>query len=101
MNSSISSNNNPTPALCALRFLSSIQCKDLCACGTPHVRHIENGRMSWIIVVPAQWVLRKFIFDRVVLPVHANRPQRSEGHTSELQSLMRISYAVFCLKQTT
>src|SRR3546814_4626144 len=30
-------------------------------------------------------------------PVHARRP-RSEEHTSELQSLMRISYAVFCLK---
>src|SRR3546814_1151517 len=29
------------------------------------------------------------------LPVH----QRSEEHTSELQSLMRISYAVFCLKK--
>src|SRR3546814_1349975 len=27
--------------------------------------------------------------------------QRSEEHTSELQSLMRISYAVFCLKQKT
>src|SRR3546814_9310453 len=27
------------------------------------------------------------------------RPGRSEEHTSELQSLMRISYAVFCLKQ--
>src|SRR3546814_3345314 len=26
---------------------------------------------------------------------------RSEGHTSELQSLMRISYAVFCLQQKT
>src|SRR3546814_10259026 len=26
---------------------------------------------------------------------------RSEEHTSELQSLMRISYAVFCLKQNT
>src|SRR3546814_9820558 len=26
---------------------------------------------------------------------------RSEEHTSELQSLMRISYAVFCLKNTT
>src|SRR3546814_4958494 len=26
-------------------------------------------------------------------------PDRSEEHTSELQSLMRISYAVFCLKQ--
>src|SRR3546814_7488182 len=28
----------------------------------------------------------------------ANRADRSEAHTSELQSLMRISYAVFCLK---
>src|SRR3546814_6322397 len=26
-------------------------------------------------------------------------PKRSEEHTSELQSLMRISYAVFCLKK--
>src|SRR3546814_4251794 len=32
----------------------------------------------------------------------AARPEhgRSEEHTSELQSLMRISYAVFCLKKT-
>src|SRR3546814_2433842 len=29
---------------------------------------------------------------------HHRRP-RSEEHTSELQSLMRISYAVFCLKK--
>src|SRR3546814_10823783 len=28
-----------------------------------------------------------------------SRVQRSEEHTSELQSLMRISYAVFCLKK--
>src|SRR3546814_6706352 len=27
------------------------------------------------------------------------RPKRSEEHTSELQSLMRISYAVFCLQK--
>src|SRR3546814_9736890 len=27
------------------------------------------------------------------------KPVRSEEHTSELQSLMRISYAVFCLKK--
>src|SRR3546814_3225619 len=37
-------------------------------------------------------------------PVSVNSPQgwwksRSEEHTSELQSLMRISYAVFCLKK--
>src|SRR3546814_4702018 len=31
----------------------------------------------------------------------AARPMRSEEHTSELQSLMRISYAVFCLKKKT
>src|SRR3546814_4866235 len=30
-----------------------------------------------------------------------NATYRSEEHTSELQSLMRISYAVFCLKQKT
>src|SRR3546814_5794313 len=29
------------------------------------------------------------------------RAVRSEEHTSELQSLMRISYAVFCLKKKT
>src|SRR3546814_10020856 len=30
-----------------------------------------------------------------------NADRRSEEHTSELQSLMRISYAVFCLKKKT
>src|SRR3546814_2838008 len=32
-------------------------------------------------------------------PVSARTISRSEEHTSELQSLMRISYAVFCLKK--
>src|SRR3546814_9994227 len=33
-------------------------------------------------------------------PLHPGGPSlRSEEHTSELQSLMRISYAVFCLKK--
>src|SRR3546814_7807185 len=31
--------------------------------------------------------------------VYTRDTQRSEEHTSELQSLMRISYAVFCLKK--
>src|SRR3546814_10161202 len=34
----------------------------------------------------------------VVTPSASGKGQRSEEHTSELQSLMRISYAVFCLK---
>src|SRR3546814_8138528 len=33
-------------------------------------------------------------------PLILGLPFRSEEHTSELQSLMRISYAVFCLKKT-
>src|SRR3546814_3934953 len=32
-------------------------------------------------------------------PRRRRRDRRSEEHTSELQSLMRISYAVFCLKK--
>src|SRR3546814_8429564 len=36
----------------------------------------------------------------VVGKVGAKCDDRSEEHTSELQSLMRISYAVFCLKKT-
>src|SRR3546814_3650709 len=35
------------------------------------------------------------------LPTSVPDGFRSEEHTSELQSLMRISYAVFCLKKTT
>src|SRR3546814_9373888 len=31
--------------------------------------------------------------------IHSENSHRSEEHTSELQSLMRISYAVFCLKK--
>src|SRR3546814_11881911 len=38
---------------------------------------------------------------RDALPGAESRPCRSEEHTSELQSLMRISYAVFCLKKKT
>src|SRR3546814_4342203 len=34
-------------------------------------------------------------------PPRASEHLRSEEHTSELQSLMRISYAVFCLKKKT
>src|SRR3546814_10236058 len=45
----------------------------------------------------AGWTL---YFDNDTLtPVQRDEDYRSEEHTSELQSLMRISYAVFCLKK--
>src|SRR3546814_7407674 len=37
--------------------------------------------------------------DQAVPPARIADPRRSEEHTSELPSLMRISYAVFCLKK--
>src|SRR3546814_9869981 len=54
------------------------------------------------IVSPADF--KKFgTYDIIpsVQPTHATSDMywRSEEHTSELQSLMRISYAVFCLKK--
>src|SRR3546814_1264915 len=38
---------------------------------------------------------------RIAIAAMAKHGSRSEEHTSELQSLMRISYAVFCLKKKT
>src|SRR3546814_8517827 len=45
-------------------------------------------------------VLREFGCGRIPKSPVAHLLGRSEEHTSELQSLMRISYAVFCLKKT-
>src|SRR3546814_2672889 len=39
--------------------------------------------------------------ERIVICGPSGSGKRSEEHTSELQSLMRISYAVFCLKKKT
>src|SRR3546814_6528278 len=39
------------------------------------------------------------LLDNLSYAANKSRRDRSEEHTSELQSLMRISYAVFCLKK--
>src|SRR3546814_3398301 len=52
----------------------------------------------------ARWrVYRVMAMNPHILDRALGRPphRRSEEHTSELQSLMRISYAVFCLKKKT
>src|SRR3546814_2120546 len=49
--------------------------------------------IGWAITAVGMLTLA-FVFQTL-----ANRKPRSEEHTSELQSLMRNSYAVFCLKK--
>src|SRR3546814_6006556 len=46
--------------------------------------------------IPLGLKLQHGLFDKLVF---SKVSDRSEEHTSELQSLMRISYAVFCLKK--
>src|SRR3546814_8143374 len=49
--------------------------------------------------LPIEHFYQSSVFLPVVLMDKAGLLIRSEEHTSELQSLMRISYAVFCLKK--
>src|SRR3546814_1257091 len=42
---------------------------------------------------------RVLVLDEASMVSNSDKERRSEEHTSELQSLMRISYAVFCLKK--
>src|SRR3546814_5689169 len=49
-------------------------------------------------ILPAFSAIKKTACSTVSIPANLGGG-RSEEHTSELQSLMRISYAVFCLKK--
>src|SRR3546814_3618518 len=62
-----------------------------------------EGDYAWLaILAVANTVISLYYYLRVIGPMYLRpaegRVHRSEEHTSELQSLMRISYAVFCLK---
>src|SRR3546814_10015867 len=67
-----------------------------------HVRlgHNRNPQLTWrgAPATTKSFVLTMIDGDATTRPDDVNR-ERSEEHTSELQSLMRISYAVFCLKK--
>src|SRR3546814_9698674 len=52
---------------------------------------VASAAANGIMVTHGAQIPRRFMYEGV--------DARSEEHTSELQSLMRISYAVFCLKK--
>src|SRR3546814_2707472 len=58
---------------------------------------VEDGVAAVGLVYPAE---ADEAGDRLVGALAGGADHRSEEHTSELQSLMRISYAVFCLQKT-
>src|SRR3546814_1073689 len=62
-------------------------------------RRTDDRRPQRFDVVLRQVEHRPDVQIIVELPAPAAVLVRSEEHTSELQSLMRISYAVFCLKK--
>src|SRR3546814_7889636 len=66
------------------------------------VRMFCGGTMFGLVNATAVWpVASPTIALATEIQLSERCGQRSEEHTSELQSLMRISYAVFCLKKTT
>src|SRR3546814_3707258 len=88
---------------------------DACFTATPGLRYpCTTGYRDLLQIVVATPFIEKSADRSAVVPgqaagfsltysanVASNLPEsvRSEEHTSELQSLMRISYAVFCLKK--
>src|SRR3546814_6353827 len=77
--------------------LGMVQGKDQLIVGEPGVGGVKHCPKARDRVEEFQMPVR--VPGERRYPVTA--PDRSEEHTSELQSLMRISYAVFCLKKKT
>src|SRR3546814_3700223 len=95
------------PAIHQLSFLVTLFAVGAASIAIPYLLEIAHGHyMAARIEVPLAILyvgifpslLAYFFFNRSVDLIGVARA-RSEEHTSELQSLMRISYAVFCLKK--
>src|SRR3546814_7558049 len=85
----------PPGAPLHLLAAAAFQLADYPAMALGHLRRLPEGE-------PLSEILRQFV--RADFPAAFQAAQtfwRSEEHTSELQSLMRISYAVFCLTKKT
>src|SRR3546814_5982402 len=100
-----SSVGNSRPTICGVLIRPGAMQLTVMPCGASCADRLRDQLHSAALAGPAA-----FTPGCVIAPVRVTmRPQpaafmsdtrmRSEEHTSELQSLMRISYAVFCLKK--
>src|SRR3546814_4914379 len=69
-----------------------VSCGRRAACGCAAVIEATRQSLRTVTALPSER-------HRITLVAASPGARRSEEHTSELQSLMRISYAVFCLKK--
>src|SRR3546814_6883703 len=67
----------------------------LLALGALAMMRLTGATLQWGCVAFGYYA----VFSWATSLQHRDAPTRSEEHTSELQSLMRISYAVFCLNK--
>src|SRR3546814_7131157 len=74
--------------------ISSLPASEMAPLPRPCMAKAKSARPSWRASVSRT-------MHKARESISGQRPPRSEEHTSELQSLMRISYAVFCLKKQT
>src|SRR3546814_2062879 len=68
-------------------------------CHCEHCQRQSGGAFSVNVVMPASQLTISGTLQTYENTNEDGSEVRSEEHTSELQSLMRISYAVFCLKK--
>src|SRR3546814_9992907 len=87
---------DPRPLLAALAVHPELWNENTLRTTHPQSPHTETDDIwVWFNAIPEDPAA--VVDDCEVIPYHAW--DRSEEHTSELQSLMRISYAVFCLNK--
>src|SRR3546814_2724627 len=83
-------------AVAAVPFARAVRVRDFVPHPVPGLHH----RPGALAGVP-RMALAAHARVAVARPLLFLAEDRSEEHTSEIQSLMRISYAVFCLKKKT
>src|SRR3546814_4745840 len=86
--------------------LAGVGLAEIQRCGDA-VRQFGMIHLGTLLYLAGRWPGGKSLYGKVLSAAIVRQPRgtrlpsrsrRSEEHTSELQSLMRISYAVFCLK---
>src|SRR3546814_5979545 len=86
----------------ALKFIPRYKSGHACADNGDPARYrcrVETCRQTVIGLGTGPIRFRQQIIEQHGISPEQENSARSEEHTSELQSLMRISYAVFCLKK--